>query len=386
MFLSAPLIHNGYQFLPERSVIEMGDDGTIIAIHDSLVREDVIHHQGLLCPGFVNVHCHLELSHLKDIMPEKTGLIPFLQKVPLYRTEFTDEQIKAARHEAYHELLANGVVAVGDISNIEDTLDLRQLDKLHMHTFVECIGFTESHAKQRVDESITVYNSYAAQETGTKMLRQSIVPHAPYSVAPSVFAMIDAQRPGSIISIHNQESVAENEYYQNKTGAVKDLLAGFGIDDSFFTPSGKTSVKTYINWLSPQRSCIFVHNTYTSLEDVQVATHHFEQSFWCLCPNANLYIENTLPDVKMLHDADVMICIGTDSLASNHQLCILSELYTLKEHFPAMDWQNLLQWGTINGAKALEMQHLLGSIEPGKQPGIVNITQMQSKPEVRRVI
>jgi cytosine/adenosine deaminase-related metal-dependent hydrolase len=386
MFLSAPLIHNGYQFLPEGSVIEIADDGTIVAIHNGLQGEYVIQHKGLLCPGFVNVHCHLELSHLKDMLPEKTGLIPFLQKIPLYRTEFTDEQIKAARHEAYHELLANGVVAVGDIANVEDTLDLRQLDKLHVHTFIECIGFTEIHAQERFDESAIIYKSFAGQDHAGKMLRQSIVPHAPYSVAPSVFAMIDTHNPAAIISIHNQESVAENEYYQNKTGAVNDLLGSFGINDAFFSPSGKTSLRTYANWLSSQHPIIFVHNTYTSIEDVQVATHRFKQSFWCLCPNANLYIEDKLPDVKMLQDADVTICIGTDSLASNHQLSVLSELYTLKEHFPALDWEDLLQWGTINGAKALDMQHLIGSIEAGKQPGIVNITQMQSKPVVRRVV
>ena len=385
MFLSAPVIHDGHRFLPEGSVIEVADDGTIVAINHDLQGKDIMQHQGLLCPGFVNVHCHLELSHLKDMLPEKTGLIPFLQKVPLYRTEFTDEQIKAARHEAYYELLGNGVVAVGDIANVEDTLDLRQLGKLHMHTFVECIGFTEVHAQQRFASSVQVYNSFAAQQ-GENILRQSIVPHAPYSVAPSVFALIDAHQPGCLISIHNQEAAAENEYYERKTGAIKDLLGGFGIDDAFFTPSGRSSLKTYSHWLAPQHSCIFVHNTYTTVEDLQLATHRFKETFWCLCPNANLYIENRLPDVQMLQDADATICIGTDSLASNHQLCVLSELYTLKEHFPSLEWEDLLQWGTINGATALNMQHLLGSIQPGKQPGIVNITQIHGKPEVRRVV
>ena len=387
MFLTAPLIHNGYEFLPGGTVIEIADDGTIVALHTSLDGEEVMHHHGILCPGLVNVHCHLELSHLKDMLPEKTGLIPFLQKIPPYRTEFTDEQIKAARHEAYHELVRNGVVAVGDISNLTDTLDLRQLGKLHMHTFVECIGFTEAHALKRFEETATVYNAFAAQAGNGKLLSQSIVPHAPYSVSPSVFKLIDKHQPHSLISIHNQEALAENEYYQEKTGAVKDLLGGFGIDDAFFTASGKTSLQTYTEWLSAHHSCIFVHNTYTSAEDVKVAAARFEKTFWCLCPNANIYIEDRLPDVAMLQEAGATICIGTDSLASNHQLCVLSELYTLKEREPALDWELLLRWATINGARALNMDHRIGSIEPGKMPGIINITRLnEGKPQVQRIV
>jgi cytosine/adenosine deaminase-related metal-dependent hydrolase len=90
MLLTAPLIHNGYQFLPEGSVIEVNETGLVVAIHDGLENKEVISYEGILCPGFVNVHCHLELSHMKGMIPEHTGLVPFLQKVPSYRTMFSD--------------------------------------------------------------------------------------------------------------------------------------------------------------------------------------------------------------------------------------------------------------------------------------------------------
>ncbi len=142
MLLTAPLIHDGNRFLPEGMVIETTEDGTIVALHEHFSNNEIIQHEGILSPGFVNAHCHLELSHMKDMMPRGAGLIPFLQKVPVYRTEFTDEQKKAARHLAYQELVTNGTIAVGDISNIDDTSDLRALDQLHIHTFIECLGFT----------------------------------------------------------------------------------------------------------------------------------------------------------------------------------------------------------------------------------------------------
>src|SRR5690606_18370379 len=130
----------------------------------------------------------------------------------------------------------------------------------------------------------------------------------------------------------------------SKKGAVNDLLAGFGIDTTFFKPSARTSLQTYVRWLSGEHSCIFVHNTYTAEEDMDFAMASFKKAFWCLCPNANLYIENRLPDINLFIRSGAPVCIGTDSLASNHQLSILAELFTLKKNFPFLEWEMLLQW------------------------------------------
>ncbi len=387
MLLTAPLIHDGNRFLPEGMVIETTEDGTIVALHEHFSNNEIIQHEGILSPGFVNAHCHLELSHMKDMMPRGAGLIPFLQKVPVYRTEFTDEQKKAARHLAYQELVTNGTIAVGDISNIDDTSDLRALDQLHIHTFIECLGFTETHADQRFEFVHNVYNSFSAHQAPQKISRQSIVPHAPYTVSENVFGKISQHNPSSLISIHNQETLAENEFYRQKTGGVRDLLVTFGIDDEFFVPSGKPSLPTYTQWLSPEHTMLFIHNIYSTIEDIQIATSHFRQTHWCFCPNANIYIENTLPDIPMFQSAGASICVGTDSYASNDQLSILSELATIKQHYPNIGWDTLLQWATKNGAIALNMQEKIGTLTPGKQPAILNIQNLEGKtPSVKRVI
>ena len=73
--------------------------------------------------------------------------------------------------------------------------------------------------------------------------------------------------------------------------------------------------------------------------------------------------------------------IGTDSLASNQQLNMLEELKTIQlSTNSVIPLSILLQWATINGAKALQLDHLVGSFEKGKTPGIVlieNIEQLQ---------
>jgi cytosine/adenosine deaminase-related metal-dependent hydrolase len=383
MLISADKIHDGNAWMPEGTVIETDDNGTILAIHDASKRGEAIHYEGILCPGFVNVHCHMELSHMKGMVAEHTGLIPFLKQIPTLRNSFSEEQKKAARHEAYAEMLNNGIVAVGDIANTNDTLDLRALDKMHIHSFVESIGFTEERAEIMMNFAVQVYDRFEAQETKAKILRQSIVPHAPYSVSLGLFKLINSHRPQSLISIHNQESEAEHHFYINKQGAVNELLSALGINTDFFQASGRSSLATYIDYFEQEHSFIFVHNTYTGSDDAALGHGKFAQSYWCLCPNANLYIENRLPDIPMLMTEQRNICIGTDSLASNHQLSILSELQTIDKHYPEIGWETLLKWGTSNGAKALRMNDVAGSIKPGMQPGIV---QIDTKGKAHRVM
>lgn len=381
MLLTATRIHDGRKWLPEGTVIDVADDGTIVNIIGSNEANDVKHYNGIICPGFVNTHCHLELSHMKGAIPEHTGLIPFLKQVALTRNNYTEEEKVTARHNAFKTMLDNGVVAVGDIANTSDTLDLRVQNKMHFHSFVEALGFTPNPQKQ-FDYSVAVYHALSAQQQEEKHLRQSIVPHAPYSVSQQLFSLIDKFDEHSLMCIHNQESRAEDEYYLTKSGDVAELLATMNIDTSFFQPSGKTSLQTYLQWLSAERPFIFVHNTYTTRTDIEVAQTLLKQAYWCLCTNANLYIENTLPDINMLMQDCNNICIGTDSLSSNHQLSVLAELHTIKKHYPEVDWELLLTWATYNGAKALQMDDIVGTIEKGKKPGLVLLHHDYSIQEV----
>ena len=117
------------------------------------------------------------------------------------------------------------------------------------------------------------------------------------------------------------------------------------------------------------RNLILVHNTFTSASDIQWAEYYSKQLYWCFCPNANLYIENKLPDYKLFLDAKVKIVIGTDSLASNAGLSILDELKTISKHCPQISFEELLTWATKNGAEALQFSDF-GTFEKNKIPGV----------------
>ena len=373
--ITARKIHNGNKWLPDNSTIEVAEDGTILAVHDGPI-VGAAFYDGILVPGFVNAHCHLELSHMKGMVPTGTGLIPFLRSVPTHRNDFDDRQKLLARQAAYREMVDTGIVAIGDIANTTEALDLRANRDIHICTFVEAIGFTETRAMLAFEHSLGVYQAYSVATSQDMLHKAFIAPHAPYSVSPALFGLIDRHIPDGIISIHNQESRAEDQFFHDRTGAVLDLLGGLGLDFTTFQPTGNTSLASYSAYLSPDHTFMPVHNTFTTLADVQLVAKRFKEVTWCLCPNANLYIEDSLPDVPMLAGEGRRICIGTDSLASNYELSVLGELQTIHKHFPVFSWEQLLTWGTANGAKALQMDDRLGTIEPGKKPGIMLLSHL----------
>ena len=347
-------------------------DGVIIdLIEEQQAGEGIEKLNGIISPGFVNAHCHLELSHMKGLIPKQTGLVDFVLKVVNER-HFEETEILSAVEKAENELLQNGIVAVGDICNNTLTIAQKNKGRLQYHNFIEASGFPPSIAETRYKRALDFYNAYAAL-----FPFNSIVPHAPYSVSPQMFELINNFPNNNLLTIHNQETAAENEFFKNSTGDFLRLFKKMGIDISFFKPSGKTSLQTWLPHFIKGQTIITVHNVCTTEADIEFlklpTTNHQPQIFFCLCPNANLYISNTLPDVNMLMQQTDNIVLGTDSLASNNQLSILEEIKTLQKYFPHIELATLLQWATINGSVALKMDNMLGSFDKGKKPGVVLI-------------
>jgi aminodeoxyfutalosine deaminase len=112
----------------------------------------------------------------------------------------------------------------------------------------------------------------------------------------------------------------------------------------------------------------------TTKDDILAAQSWNKDIFWATCPNANLYIENRLPDYQVFLDTNATVTIGTDSLTSNWQLSIWEEIKTIRRYQSYVPLETLISWATINGAKALGYDDRLGSIEVGKTPGLVLIS------------
>src|SRR5215210_899608 len=365
--LQADYLFNGVEILSSDKVIICNEKGVIEEILDQPeAGEGIEKFNGILTPGFVNCHCHLELSHMRGLIPERTGLIDFVFSVVTQR-HLPEVEIREAIAAAEHEMIQNGIVAAGDISNNLLTIEQKLHHNLHYYNFVEASGWLPEVATQRFARSKEHFDTYS------KYLPTSIVPHAPYSVSDALWNLIKPYFKNKVVSIHNQETVFEDELFLQNSGDFVRMYQMMKLDNSFYEASGKSSLQTYFSKLEEASHVLLVHNTFTKEQDVTFVknTRPGNSVSFCLCVNANQYIEQSIPPIDLLRKQGCDIVLGTDSLASNWSLSILDEMKTIQNKFPSIPLEELLGWATINGAQALQMNDKLGSFEKGKQPGIV---------------
>ncbi|THH42120.1 S-adenosylhomocysteine deaminase [Neolewinella litorea] len=320
---------------------------------------------GILIPGFINAHCHLELSHLQGKSATGKTLLPFLVDVVTLR-EVPQAEIEATIREQDRRMWEAGIQAVGDICNKPDTAAVKRESPISYYSFVEMFDFLqEDRAQASYDMYLPAYDAQPEPK--------SAVPHAPYTVSNALYAKINALNRGhESVSIHNQETVAEDELFLTGRGDFREFFAGFGANLEQFTAPGTPSIYHAMQHMVPRQRTLFVHNTLTTPEAILAATTWGENGvYWVTCPNANLYIENRLPRYAHFLNAGAKVCIGTDSLTSNWQLSVLEELKTINRYQSYVPFTTLLQWATLNGAEALQFDQELGSLESGKRPGLL---------------
>lgn len=368
----ADKIFTGFEFLDPGHVLIMDEDGKVMEILAEMdAGEGIERYRGILCPGFINAHCHLELSHLKNTIPPHTGLIPFLLDVVGKRDQ-DQSLILDCIENAEKEMELEGIVAVGDICNTSITLQAKCKSKIKWNNFIEVLGMKDEKAEANLLHYEGILDAFNGAATNMK---SSLVPHAPYSISNKTFEGINNRTVHSIVSMHSQENPAEDELYAKGTGDFIRLFNKLGLAESPFPVTGKSSLQSCLPYFNKQQRIILVHNTFTAAEDIVFALDHAREHLsgvhFCICANANLYIENQMPPIDLLIKNQAEIVLGTDSYSSNWQLSIAAEIRTIRKELPEIPLQRILQWATINGARALERDDALGSFEPGKKPGIV---------------
>ncbi len=370
--ISAPFILVGNGDKLESKVLVIDESGLIVSL-DNLKDHDHASVQmldGFIIPGLINTHCHLELSHMKSKIPSGTGLINFISHVVKFRDieqQIIDEAIVAADREMFD----NGIQAVGDICNKIDTAAQKEISPIAYYSFVEMFDFLNpAMTQQFVNQYQEVYDKQASSGNNKK----TMVPHAPYSVSQELFDYLSENtKANETVSIHNQETAAEDELFLHNSGKFLDFYEGIGMPLKDLPTKGVHSIIYALANMDPRRKTLLVHNTMTRAKDIEDANDWSNLVYWATCPNANLYIENRLPDYQLFIDKQCKMTIGTDSLSSNWQLSIWEEMKTISKYKSYVDFDTLLKWATINGAEALSYHDELGSIEVGKRPGILNV-------------
>lgn len=339
-----------------RPLVTLNDEGHIQRVEqwqrlDTIAQTEF--YAGALCAGFVNMHCHIELSYLRGQIERGSGFAGFARKIGQVRGNFTAEERQRALRAADGSLWAQGVDAVADIINGETSLDMKAQSHIRYTSFAEVFG---------LNSTVEPMQQIAERWSGV-----SLTPHSTYSLQSDTFAatVTAAKRSNSPLSIHFLESEAEKALYQDE-GSLAEWYGRMGWECDFLHHGSPT--QRIVDTIDGSQRLLLIHNCFAEREDVELLQTHFGEGVsWVLCPRSNDYISGLRPPVELLREMGCRICIGTDSLASNESLSMVEEM----KCFMDIPLRELITWATQNGAEALGLGDEIGTVEEGYRSGIV---------------
>ena len=330
--------------------------------------------EGALTPGFVNAHCHVELSHLHKKFVKGSGMAGFIDQINALRDWAGRERKQELVKEWMDKMWNDGVSAMADISNDDSSFDVKASHNMYTRTFLEVFG-SEPEMCEGVMTEVTELQK-VADAAG---IDAAPTPHSCYTMSPQLLSeSAAAGLKRGYISYHSQESQEEEDLLLTGSGAIYENRVRNGMSTPPVT--GESSLKYFIQRLAQvheapyEEHVLLVHNVCLSQDDVEAAKKVMKNVWWAICPLSNIFIHNALPPIGLMRKNGLSIALGTDSLSSNDDLDMVAEMICLHKNFPEVPMNEILVWACLNGARFLSKDKVLGTLEAGKRPGIVRIS------------
>lgn len=335
--------------------------------------------EGAIVPGFVNSHCHVELSYMWKLFRKGTGMAGFIDQINALRdTKPLQEKISDIRHWM-DVMWERGVSAMADISNCDDSFAIKKESPMYTRTFLEVFG-TEKEDCASVMENVLKLNE-KARKIG---LDAAPTPHACYTMSPELLTAVSAEGLKSgFLSYHSEETDEEEDMIKFGRGAMWDNRKSAGM--SVPPVTGKSSLLYFLDRLAQAHPApydehiLLVHEVCMDQEGIDAVKSVMSHPYVALCPCSNLFIHNALPPVDLMRRNGLKLTIGTDSLSSNDDLDMVREMFCLQSNFTDLSLGELLTWACLNGAEFLGKEKSMGSLEAGKRPGIVFIDNLDAE-------
>ncbi len=371
--ISAKPITNGAVAIDGGKIVSVGKRDEIVAQYPEANHENF--GKAAILPGFVNCHSHLELTAMRGALDDvEYDFRSWLLRVNDLRAKMSDAEIEAAAIAGATEGARAGVTCFGDIGRYGKA-GFEALKKVGLRGVL--FQETEFSPDNRTaDEDIEQLKEkfFALSETATDLVEVGLSPHSPYTVSPRFFEKIAefASAENIKITIHAAESADERSLLVNGDGFFIEVYKKFGLEwNSPRCSSLEFLERTGILRTKP----LLAHCVTVSDSDIELIRS--SGSSIAHCPKSNAKFGHGYAPFEKFLDAGIPTGLGSDSVASNNVCDLLEE-----SRFAALAARNrpgsnrfispseVLEAATLGGAKALGLDHLIGTLEPGKEADI----------------
>lgn len=363
---------------------------------DGLAKQTLDFDNAVCLPGFVNSHCHLDLSHLHNQVP--SGLtFPEWAPAVIAGRMLPKAMIEGGIDDACRMMVASGTTSVLDISVGGDSAKFLGKHGLRGIVALEVLGDPDramQHADKIVREQFELDRDRLGKDAGDANAPEKpegvdygFSPHAPYSTGMELYqhAFGRAFGEGRVCTTHVAESREEHQFIHDGDGPMRELLGKLGVDLSGYKGYGETPLTLLLrDWLGPwlgaeNPNLVLVHCNYAQDGDFELLAATKPSVCWC--PRSHAYFGHDAWPLAKMREAGVNLVLGTDSLASNEGLDMLGELREAANHSDA-DVTELFKAATVNGRKAMGIPSDAADLAIWGLPEADNILEGMLKSEV----
>ncbi len=352
---SCHIIENGYVAIKDGVIVDVGRGKNYPGKNNF-----IDHGNGVLMPGLINAHTHLELSALKGMVPFDKGFGAWVKELLKIRQSLGAKALSDGVKQGIKELKASGSIAACEISTLRLTKEMFLSSGLLGIWFEEVLGGVENFALS--------YDSFSNENSKAQI---SLAAHAPHTTSPRLIKNLKklTKQKGLVFSIHLDESSDEAEFITTGKGPWARFLKERKINFSDWGLPAKSPVE-YVKRLGIlDNRTLCVHLINSGFSELEILSEH--KAKICVCPTSNYNLHKKLPDIDAMLKAGLNPALGTDSLASVSSLSIFDEMAFVAKYFPLISPEKIFDMATINGAKALGIEKLCGTIFRGKSGRII---------------
>ncbi len=363
----APPIADGAVVVDEAGlVLEVGAAAIVVPRHAGAER---IHVRGVVLPGLVNAHTHIELSAMRGRVAGGRGFVGWVDALIAHRQELSPEEESEAIDAAVDELVHTGTVAVGEVTNSLAAVGPLARRGIAGCVFHEVFGQDRASVLRRV-EGLRAELEERVPRWPSRELAYAPAPHTLYTTHEDALrSLLEAvRRTEARTSLHLAEHAPERRAIEHGDGPVPDWLFARAKQRPEWPRVPLLDYAERVGALT--KSVLLVHLVEARADELARIAE--KGSPVVLCPRSNLHIEMKLPPLLALRSAGIEAALGTDSLASNASLDVLAEAKALADRFPGVPAHELVTMATWNGARALGRTDL-GRLAKGARPGLLAV-------------
>ncbi len=357
--MSKPPLENAGIAIRGSEILAMGSWDDLLREHPGAHREDL--GEVILMPGLINAHCHLDYTMMKGALFGGGSFSAWIQRLNALRRSLDQRDYLDAIALGLKELRHWGCSTVLNIESFPELIQFLPELPIRVWWFLEVMDVrSRLHSSEALAGAIQFFEKAGEGHGGF-----GLSPHAPYTVSRDLYQLVGtyAQKYRLPVCTHLAESEEETLMFTRGEGALYEFLRSIGrsMDDC----QGKTPVEAVIGQgLLPQGS-LLVHMNSLSQGDRELLGRTAGEYSVIHCPRTHQFFGRPTFDLEFYRGERIPVLLGTDSLASNHDLNMFSEMRAMAASYPSLDPMEILSMVTTRPAAAIARSGRIGELSPG---------------------